>query len=293
MRLTVILFGVFLLCHQGQSSYFDSVPLVSQFKSLFQVIGGDADGAKRTQENFLNTAGVVSQIKSAIHAANGDYEAARETQEKYAKNLEELANSLPVVGHIKGGVHIALGEEEKGETIIKGATSSTGAVIGGLAGPAGAVLGGAATDALITGVDSAVHDEFRPYGMIDYVANFDNKEAGEHFDVLAGIGLDVAGGAAAKKSSARSKNMAGSLDSPDSPRRLDIPEEHRYGSEPRRRVDIEESVRRIDNEEPIHQTHDNLDVSLRRNSVNLDEYYRKRLEPVDFREVNDSYMVPV
>lgn len=30
----------------------DSVPLVSQLKSLVQVIGGDADGAKKTQENF-------------------------------------------------------------------------------------------------------------------------------------------------------------------------------------------------------------------------------------------------
>ncbi|KAF6206719.1 hypothetical protein GE061_017955 [Apolygus lucorum] len=191
MRLTVILFGVLLLCHQGQSSAFDSVPILSQFKSLFQVFNGDADGARRTQEYFINTAVFVAPIKSAIHIAQGDYEAARKTEEMYAQNLEELVNSLPVVGHVKGGVHIALGEEEKGLSIIKGATSTTGAVVGGLAGPAGAVLGGAATDALITGVDSAVHEEFKPHGMVEYVSNFDKKEAGDHFDVVSGIALDV------------------------------------------------------------------------------------------------------
>ncbi|KAF6206765.1 hypothetical protein GE061_018001 [Apolygus lucorum] len=284
MRLTVILFGVILLCHRGQSSFFDSMPIVSQLKSLVQVIGGDADGARRTQENFLNTAAVVSQIKSAIHAAQG---------EKYAKNLEELANSLPVVGHVKGGVHIALGDEEKGVTIIKGATSSTGAVIGGIvAGPAGAVLGGTATDALITGIDSAVHQEFKPHGIVDYAANFDNKDVGEHFDVLAGIGLDVAGGAVAKKPSTRGNNKAGSLDGanlPDAPRRLEIPDEHKFGSDARRRVDNEEPTYRFNNEETVVNMYDDshLDISVLRKSVNLDEYYQQRLEATDFREVND------
>ncbi|KAF6206721.1 hypothetical protein GE061_017957 [Apolygus lucorum] len=100
MMLTVILFGVFLLCHQGLSAVEDSIPGLSQVKSLYQFVAGNSDGAWRTQENFLNTGVVASQIKSAVQAAQGDLGAARETQDKFAKNVKELAE---VIGMAIGG----------------------------------------------------------------------------------------------------------------------------------------------------------------------------------------------
>ena len=40
----------------------NSVPVVSQIKSLVQVIAGDAEGAKKTQEEFARKAILVSQV---------------------------------------------------------------------------------------------------------------------------------------------------------------------------------------------------------------------------------------
>ena len=45
----------------------DSIPVVSQVKSLVQVIGGDENGALKTQENFIRTAPIAAQINSLVH----------------------------------------------------------------------------------------------------------------------------------------------------------------------------------------------------------------------------------
>ena len=46
----------------------NSVPVVSQVKSLVQVVAGDETGAKQTQEEFARTAVIVSQLNSLGHA---------------------------------------------------------------------------------------------------------------------------------------------------------------------------------------------------------------------------------
>ena len=46
----------------------NSVPVVSQVKSLVQVISGDEAGAKETQEQFARTAIIVSQLNSLGHS---------------------------------------------------------------------------------------------------------------------------------------------------------------------------------------------------------------------------------
>ena len=46
----------------------NSVPVVSQVKSLVQVVAGDETGAKETQEEFARTAIIVSQLNSLGHA---------------------------------------------------------------------------------------------------------------------------------------------------------------------------------------------------------------------------------
>ena len=106
----------------------DSVPVVSQVKSLVQYIGGDPGGALATQENFAynNTFPVISQIASAGYAIGGDMDRARNLQEKFASDMENVIDSIPVAGHIKGSVHFALGQNERGENAMKSASRSTG-----------------------------------------------------------------------------------------------------------------------------------------------------------------------
>ena len=46
----------------------DSIPVISQVKSLVQVASGDEQGAKVTQQNFLRTGPIASQVYSAVLA---------------------------------------------------------------------------------------------------------------------------------------------------------------------------------------------------------------------------------
>ena len=46
----------------------DSIPVISQVKSLVQFASGDELGAKTTQQNFLRTGPIASQVYSAVLA---------------------------------------------------------------------------------------------------------------------------------------------------------------------------------------------------------------------------------
>jgi hypothetical protein len=156
----------------------DAFPIVSQVKSLWQWIGGDSEGAKQTQENFSRRCIVVSQVRSAVHALAGNQEEARAVQTEFIKGLSSFTDGIPIVGHLKGGIHYAVGDKEGGENAMKSASRTTGTILGGIAGglvggPAGAIAGGitggAVVDGLTTGIDSAVHGEFRPSGYVGKV----------------------------------------------------------------------------------------------------------------------------
>ena len=189
----------------------DSVPVVSQTKSAVQAIAGDTKGARETQMNFLNTCPVVSQGKSFVHWCDGDNEAARKTQLKFVKGVSDFADGVPVVGHVKGGIHYACGDEEGGDNAMKSASRSVGVIGGGIAGGlvggpvgavAGGIAGGAAMDGITTGVDSLVHDEYRPSGQVAAVTNMVNGNAsvGDYFDSVVGVGFDGFSGYGAGKS---------------------------------------------------------------------------------------------
>ena len=192
----------------------DWLPIVSQIKSLVQVIGGDAEGARRTQENFSKQCPVVSQVRSAVEAIGGDEEAARKTQMEFVHTVSGVADSLPIVGHVKGGIHYACGDTDGGDNAMKAASRTTGAIVGGaggliVGGPVGAVAGGiagaATVDGITTGIDSAVHKEYRPAGYVDQVTKLveDPKNPGTWFDttfMVVGDGLTgKAGGKASKQ----------------------------------------------------------------------------------------------
>lgn len=105
----------------------DSVPVISQTKSLIQVIGGDEDGARKTQENFLDNCPVVSQGKSFVQLCAGDEEGARETQIKFLKDVEKF-------GGVASGV----------------VTATAGVVLTPIAGPVGTSLIGAGANGVIS-----------------------------------------------------------------------------------------------------------------------------------------------
>lgn len=183
----------------------DSIPIVSQIKSAVQAIAGDTEGAKKTQENFVDQCPVVSQVKSLVQVINHDPEGARNTQKLFAQGMGDMADGIPVVGHIKGAIEYAIGDTEAGDQSMKAASRSTaviaGAVggffVGGVAGSvAGGVVAGAAMDGIITGFDSAVHHEYRPYGEVAAITNMvhGHHDAGEIFDFAAGIGFDALAG---------------------------------------------------------------------------------------------------
>ena len=112
----------------------DSLPVISQTKSLVQVISGDADGARHTQENFSRQCPVVSQARSLVEVSMGDEEAALKTQEQFGKGMSDLADAVPGVGHIKGGIHYACGDREGGDKAMMQATRGLGyAIVPGLA----------------------------------------------------------------------------------------------------------------------------------------------------------------
>lgn len=80
----------------------DWMPGVSQLKSTVQLLAGDKEGAKKTQENFLKECPVVSQVTSVVQLARGDLYGAIETQERCVGTINNVANGIPVVGHVKG-----------------------------------------------------------------------------------------------------------------------------------------------------------------------------------------------
>jgi hypothetical protein len=97
----------------------DSIPVFSQLKSLGQVMVGDVEGARETQENFSRRCPVVSQLRSAVEASCGDPDEARETQLEFCRGMGELVDLVPVVGHVKGGIHYACGDQEGGDAAMR------------------------------------------------------------------------------------------------------------------------------------------------------------------------------
>jgi hypothetical protein len=51
------------------------------------------------------------------HAIMGNEAEARKIQFEFAGDMENFADNMPVVGHIKSGVHMAMGDEEKAKEV--------------------------------------------------------------------------------------------------------------------------------------------------------------------------------
>lgn len=181
---------------QTNTPLWDVLPGISQLKSGVQWLAGDTAGAVDTQQHFFHEGFGTSQALSVYFLATGDPARAWDVQKKFARNLEVLMDSTPLVGHAKGFVHMMSGEAAHGWRAWKMASSSVGAVVGAMsAGPPGAVAGHVLVDALITTIDKVANgDETEPHGLIKYVSTIGSRSTGEHFDAVAGIVMNGVGG---------------------------------------------------------------------------------------------------
>lgn len=117
----------------------------------------------------------------------GNTKDAIETQKRCGKGLLNAADGIPVVGHVKGGIHYLAGDKEGGHRAMKSATRTTGVMAGGvggffLGGPAGAVAGGiyggVATD---VGTSAVTKENCGYFAAIENVVK--NPNPGDIFDL--------------------------------------------------------------------------------------------------------------
>ncbi|XP_068241205.1 uncharacterized protein [Palaemon carinicauda] len=175
----------------------DWLPVASQFKSLVQVTFGDKNGAKATQERFIRQCPVISQVTSAVQASKGDKEAARRTQLEFLRVLGGFVDSVPLVGHLKGGIHYARGDRNRGDVAMKASSHTSAAIVGGIGGffvggPLGATLGGMAAgtamDSIITLSEFGVSRRYKPEGILKPLS--DPRNPGKWVDAVAGVIVD-------------------------------------------------------------------------------------------------------
>ena len=89
----------------------NSVPGVSQVKSLCQAIEGDMEGARETQIDFIRRCPVVSQLNSLGMAMVGNNEEALNIQHEFAENNQ----GIPVLGHAIAAGYAACGQMDKAQ----------------------------------------------------------------------------------------------------------------------------------------------------------------------------------
>lgn len=186
------------------------------FGQIESVNNAVVESAKFTATNFMesNVRHVGETVGTSIAAAAtlGQIESVnqcvRNSAPKCGKKLlttaSEVVDSVPAAGHLKGCIHYACGDTKGGDTAMKCASRTTGVVggaVGGfvLGGPGGAVAGGiaagAAMDGIATGVDSAVHGEYRPNGQVlSWTEAIDNRGDPQRLiKGIVGIGMTPVG----------------------------------------------------------------------------------------------------
>ena len=142
----------------------NSIPIVSQAKSLFQICW-DWDGACETQRDFLNFWNeVTSVVKDSYYDAKA--------RDKFYRGLSTAINGfldgIPVVGHIKGGIHYLSGNSEAAVRSWKAATRvlavTVGGILAGIAGGPGAAAGGGIGGGVI--MDAIITSSFTFYFFV-------------------------------------------------------------------------------------------------------------------------------
>ena len=102
-------------------SFLNYIPGVAHVKALTHLICNDKEGAERTMETFHTKTPIVSHLVAGIAKVAGDDETAKKCWDGGNSSL----NALPVVGHVKGLGHYAVGDADGGNKAMVGATSTT------------------------------------------------------------------------------------------------------------------------------------------------------------------------
>ena len=149
----------------------ESAVLISS-AGLAKVCGDDkaaselADSAGNAWKEYKETNLIAAPINLAVQENKGNRAEVRRLEQKFGNAASAVADGLPVVGHVKGVVHYAMGDKQKGHqsmesasrtTLVLGAGALTGGLGAGVALGAGAGVGtGLAYDGTTTLIDKAV-----------------------------------------------------------------------------------------------------------------------------------------
>ncbi|KAF7358416.1 DUF3421 domain protein [Mycena venus] len=149
--------------------------LREQLKSLWELVTGDAKGAKETQEQFLDA-----------------------WKNHPGQQISDLADNIPLVGNVLGVIHLAMGdtdgfwksEEAATRTLLVMGAGALTVGTGGAAAPILAgVVAGIAADAAITGIESARHEKYDPQGYLGAISEFNSDWRSAAFDIVSlGVG---------------------------------------------------------------------------------------------------------
>lgn len=162
----------------------------------------DDDAAREGAKKFAKDAGncwveysernvIAAPVRAFVHeVVAGDKKEAERVLKKVGKSVEQIVDSTPVLGHVKGIGHYIAGDTEHGHDCMKGASRAlavvgAGALTGGVGG--GVVLGGLAGtssgvtyDLMVSGIESTVKGKDCPYGTFASINQA--IEAGEQYD---------------------------------------------------------------------------------------------------------------
>ena len=201
----------------------DSIPIVSQIKSIVQLLFGEKEQAIQTQINFIDSTAVISQLKSAYQAYNGKYWSAIKTQRRFLIVTNATIDNIPIIGHIKGVGHYALGRIDDGNNAIIDSTRSSVVILSAYfacvvlipttatatttitVSSIASMIGGATIDGLVYLFDtffkeeSKIQQRFNKLKKIMHIKEKqedDEYDVGEYFDMIVGPMLDgLIGGA--------------------------------------------------------------------------------------------------
>lgn len=142
---------------------------------LAEVCGDKASAEKlavsagNAWKEYTETNLLATPIKGIVLDSQGKREESKQLEEKYLNSMSSFADAIPVVGHVKGCVHYAMGDTDAGNksmeastrtTAVLGAGIATGGLGGGLALGAGVGVGtGVAYDGTATLIDGAVNGD--------------------------------------------------------------------------------------------------------------------------------------
>lgn len=183
----LLIIFAFFVYQNVEAAYWDGILPVSQLTSAVQHNNERRRGSGKSQKVFVKNRSGGKHAKHLLQYIGYDsYDQSRSSSNILYDTIEPILNNVPIVGHIKGIYHIRNGERERGLETLKTVTTST-AIIGasGVGGPFGAIAASIATQAIITSLDSYFYDQYKPYGLFEYLKRIRHATFGEHVDNIA------------------------------------------------------------------------------------------------------------